>query len=70
MKWKADSESLKPRYYEIRQDSPVDFVVFAYENGKVIYDYLQDDLDMAMRCARDEFGVPMDAWKKVEEQTK
>ena len=67
-KWRAiDIFIDPPRYYEIEQDLAVGFYLYVYEHNRCMYDTLQDDLDMAMRCARDDFGVPMDAWKKVEE---
>jgi hypothetical protein len=33
---------------------------------KWIADYLQDTLEIAMEQARDDFGVPLEAWKRVE----
>jgi hypothetical protein len=67
MKWKATSQVFKPRYYEIKHDPSVGFYLYVFENGKCIHDYLQDTLDLAMECALEDFGVPKNAWQKVEE---
>lgn len=55
------------RTFIIDEDLPgVGFYVYAYDrDGKNIHDFLQDDLDMAKRCALDEFGVPLDSWTEV-----
>jgi len=66
MKWRANSQSLKPRHYEIKHDPSVGFYLYVFEDGKCIRDYLQDTLELAMECAWEDFGVQKDAWKKVE----
>lgn len=38
-----------------------------WENGEGIEDQIQDTLEIAMRCARDDYGIPLDAWQQVEE---
>lgn len=55
--------------YEIVDDLPdIGWYVYAYDSeGKNTHDYLQDDLNMAKRCARSEFGVPFDAWTTNDE---
>lgn len=55
--------------FEIDEDLPgVGFNVYAYDsNGKNTHDYLQDTLEMAKKCALEEFGVPLDSWK-IEQQ--
>lgn len=55
--------------YKIIEDNPDGgFYVFAYDaNGNDTHDYLQDNLDMAKKCALDEFDVPLDAWTEVAE---
>ena len=35
-------------------------------NGKNIYDYLLDTLELAKEVALKEFQVPLNAWKQVE----
>ncbi|MCE5318104.1 MAG: hypothetical protein LLG04_12195 [Parachlamydia sp.] len=67
MKWRANSESNKCRYYEIKCDPFVGFYVYVFDGDKCINDYLQDTLEMAIQCAWSDYGVPKKAWKKVEE---
>lgn len=66
MKWIASSHFPKPMHYEIEHDLVAGFYLYVFENGKCIRDYLQDTLEVAMECARDDFGVTKDAWVKVE----
>lgn len=66
VKWKAKSNSTKNRYYEIKYDPNVGFYFYVFENDKCIHDYLQDTLELAMECALEDFGVPKEAWEKVE----
>jgi len=56
------------RTFIIEEDLPeVGFYVYAYDhNGKIINDFLQDDLEMAKLCALDEFGVPKDSWTEIQ----
>lgn len=51
MKWKAKSNIIKTRNYEIKHDSNVGFYFYVFENDKCINDYLQDTLELAMECA-------------------
>jgi hypothetical protein len=67
MKWLANSNSTKPRRYEIRHDPLVGFYLYIFEDGKCIRDYLQDTLEIAMECAQEDYGVSKNAWKKIEE---
>jgi hypothetical protein len=68
MKWQASSQFLKPRHYEIKNDPSVGFYLYVFEDGKCIRDYLQDTLELAMKYALEDFGVPKDAWKKVDNE--
>ena len=67
MKWRAASESLKPRHYEIKHDPLVGFYLYVFEGDKCVRDHLQDTLEIAIESASGDYGVPKDAWKKVEE---
>ncbi len=67
MKWRAISESLKPRHYEIEYDPYAGYYLYVFEGNKCIRDYLQDTLEIAIECALDDFGVPKEAWKKINE---
>ncbi|MDR3624156.1 MAG: hypothetical protein P4L16_03330 [Chlamydiales bacterium] len=70
MKWHAKLDSLTSRHYEIKHDPLVGFYLYVFEDDKCIRDYLQDTLELAMECAWEDFGVPKDAWKKVEIETR
>ena len=50
------------RVFKIQEDANAGFYVYAFEGEKCTYDYLQDTLALAKECAREEFGVPEDAW--------
>lgn len=67
MKWLANSESLKPRYYEIECDQYFGFYLYVFDGDKCVYDDLQDTLEIAMECALEDYDVPIAAWKKVKE---
>ncbi len=42
------------------------FYFYVYDqNGFDTHDYLQDTLEIAMEQAFEDFGVPLDAWKRV-----
>jgi len=66
MKWRAESESLKPRSYEIKHDPLVGFYLYVFEAGQCIRDHLQDSLEIAFEAALEDYDVPKDAWKKIE----
>lgn len=66
MKWQARSESFKSRYYEIERDPSVGFYFYVFDSGKCIRDYLQDTLEIATECAKEDYGVPKNAWKEIE----
>ena len=51
MKWKAKSDSIKTRHYEIKHDPNVGFYLYVFENDKCISDYLQYTLELAMEWA-------------------
>ena len=68
MKWRANSQSLKPRHYEIKHDPSVGFYLYVFEDGKCIRDYLQDTLELAMESAWKDFGVQKKSWKKVDNE--
>lgn len=67
MKWIAQPDSLKPRRFEIKHDPLAGCYLYVFENEKCIRDHLQDTLEFAIESAFDDYDVPKDAWKKVEE---
>ena len=54
------------RRFEIIQDT-IGFFVWAYigQGPRTTHDYLQNDLEMAIRCAQNEFGVPTRSWRRA-----
>lgn len=70
MKWVATSLLPTPLYLEIEHDPAVGYYIYVWERnrqGKGLYDYLQDSLEIAKRFAFQRFGVPLDAWREVTE---
>jgi len=67
MKWRAESEALKPRSFEIKHDPLVGFYLYVFENGKCIRDHLQDTFEIAIDSASEDYDVPKTAWRKMEE---
>jgi hypothetical protein len=53
------------RTFKIEEDANAGFYVYAFEGDKCTHDYLQDTLAIAKECAREEFGVPEDAWHEA-----
>jgi hypothetical protein len=52
-------------YFEIEQDI-VGFYLRLFDiNGTNIADYLQDSLNNAKAQAKEEYGVPYDAWYEI-----
>ena len=66
MKWRADSESLKPRSYEIKHDPLVGFYLYVFQGDRCVRDHLQDTLEIAMESALVDYDVPKDVWREVE----
>ncbi|MCP5362254.1 MAG: hypothetical protein H6908_06460 [Hyphomicrobiales bacterium] len=74
MKWEAKIAHPKPMYFLIEREILKDtsgigeeaFRLYAYGDEESSYDDLQDTLEWAMEVAREESGVPLDAWRRVE----
>lgn len=71
MKWVSETLTPVVRKYIIQEfvsrdvitDAPVrGFYLYVYQDGKEIYDYLQDSFEIAIDQAHDQFGVPKDSW--------
>jgi hypothetical protein len=67
MKWIAELSGTKQLTLTIKHDRYAGYYLYVYIDGKDTYDYLQDTLEIAMEQAQEQFGVPLDAWEKVEE---
>jgi hypothetical protein len=53
------------RRFVIEEDQPAGFYIYAFEGDHCTQDHLQDTLEIAKQCAREEFGVPEDAWHEA-----
>ncbi len=76
MKWIADIALPKPMHFVIEQQKLTSlmpgvpdqfgYYLFVFENGRDLYDYMQDELEIAIDFAFSKFGVPKEAWRQVE----
>jgi len=56
------------RRFEIVPDLPeVGVYLLVHEGGACIADHLQDSVEIRVRQAFNEFGVPIDAWRPPDE---
>lgn len=79
MQWIAEiSRGLKQMRFVIEETTLQDiktgekvknYYVYVWENGRGVYDYLQDTLDLAKGFAFRKFQVPLDAWTQVSDTT-
>lgn len=67
MKWRAESEALKPQHFEIEYDPTVGFYLYVFKDGVCVADHLQDTLEIALEAALEDYDVPKEAWKQVEQ---
>jgi hypothetical protein len=80
MKWYSTYQNNEKWQFIIRRDSRTKFhTLYVYENYPDGFnyditdefcrnhnrDYEQDDLEMAKRCAFNQFGVPYDSWQEA-----
>ncbi len=50
----------------IEEDLPdVGCYLYVLENGKIIADHLQDDIETIIKQAKENYGVPVDAWTEI-----
>lgn len=68
MQWYAMPEFLKPKTFEIKKDLAAGFYLYVFEGNKCVYDHLQDTFEIAVDCAWEDYGVPKNAWKEVENE--
>jgi len=68
MKYKILIAENNIRNFRIEEDYPeVGAYLYVYENGKCIYDYLQDSVKDCIEFALEEFGLPLDSWSEIQE---
>ena len=54
----------------IEQDLPsVGWYLFVYKNGQMIDEHLQDDLAICKDIAATDYGIPIDTWLNVNDNT-
>ncbi|MCP5362262.1 MAG: hypothetical protein H6908_06500 [Hyphomicrobiales bacterium] len=67
MKWEAEYKHPKGMRFEIELDELAGYYLYAYDKtGFNFFDDLQDTLEWTQKAALREFGVPLDAWHRVE----
>lgn len=53
------------KVFEIVKDLPdVGAYLYVYEDAKCVEDHLQDDIEMCIKLAFEDFGVPRHAWRE------
>jgi hypothetical protein len=68
MKFKKLISNHDGKKYLIEEDLPeVGAYLYVYEGDNCIFDYLQDNIEVCIRLAYEEFTVPMDSWRLSEE---
>lgn len=63
MKWRANSESFKPRHYEIKHDPFAGFYLYVFENGRCIN-------DASSRCVRNHHGMRLGILQRTKKRMK
>ncbi len=54
------------KVFRIEEDYPeVGAYLFVHENGKCIFDYLQNSIKDCMEFAAEQFSVPIDSWNEI-----
>ena len=57
--------------FVIEEDNPdVGYYLYVYENDKCVKDYLQNSLAIAKECAYEDYSVPINIWKEMNNETK
>lgn len=69
MKWIAEVKEPRSLYCVIQDkgtpENPGLFYLYIYENGRCIWDDLQDSLEITQNISFRDFGVPKNAWVRV-----
>jgi len=54
------------KVFRIEEDLPeVGYYFYVYEDGKCIFDYLQENCDQCKEQARKLFEVPLNCWRQI-----
>jgi hypothetical protein len=66
MKHKEYIAEFNGKKFIIEEDNPeVGFYLYVYEDEKCIRDYLQNTLEIAKRCAFEDYLVPLNIWREI-----
>jgi len=64
--YKKYKAKIDEKDFVIEQDNPdIGWYLYVYENGKCVKDHLQDDLETTKTQAKEEYGVPENAWTEL-----
>ena len=66
MKWKSNYISPTQQTFEIKHDMFAGYYMYVDQGDKNTHDFLQDTLYDAQNQALEEYGVPIESWKRVE----
>jgi hypothetical protein len=54
--------------FRIEEDYPeVGVYLYVIENGKCVKDFLQDSIEVCKSLALEEYGIPIESWRLVNE---
>jgi hypothetical protein len=67
MKFKKLISYYGDKKYLIEEDLPeVGAYLYVYEGDKCVFDHLQDNIEICIRLAYEEYAVPTDSWNLSE----
>ena len=61
---RLEAQHVRGRFV-IKHEPAVGYYVYAFDGARCTHDHLQDSLELAKECAREEFGVPEDTWREA-----
>lgn len=67
MKWIVSEETNEIKSGLIEWDQDVGYYLYVVKKDGSNFDYLQDDFETAINQAQNQFGIPQNGWKKVED---
>ena len=68
MKFKILEANHNGKEFRIKEDYPeVGSYLYVYEAGKCVEDHLQNDIEMCMQMAFEDYEVPLDKWEMKDE---
>ena len=49
----------------IEEDENVGFYLYVYQENECLFDHLQDELEIAIEQAEEDYGVDPNSWKQI-----